>query len=259
MKLLSPASANTKTRKLAEKAKEYRIVSLMLAPADSAGGKTVCSHSTRACERLCVGGDGIGLAQVFQKIGESRRAKTNWYNADRAAFMKQLETELETEQRLADREGSILAARLNCFSDLNHFGIIREFQDAIFWDYTKIYSRVIDPQRPKNYALCASWSENPSDQTSCLNLLQAGHNVAVVFAEPGNFTGNRALNQRLPKRWSLGSHTYEVYDGDDSDLRFLDPGPTRAGFGRICGLRLKSGNSQMRLEAMASGFCQIIE
>ena len=259
MKLLSPASANTKTRKSAEKAREYRIVSLMLSPHDSAGGKTNCANASKSCAAACVGGPDVGLSQVFKSIQISRENKTRFLHADRAGFLKQLREELMTEQRLSDREGTILAARLNCFSDLNHFGIIREFPDAIFWDYTKVYSRVLDPQRPKNYALCASWTENPSDQISCLNLLQAGHNCAVVFAEPGNFTGNRALSQRLPKRWSLGGHSYEVYDGDDSDLRFLDPGPTRAGFGRICGLRLKSGNSQMRLEAMASGFCQILE
>jgi hypothetical protein len=262
MKLLSPASANTKTRKSAEKAKEYRIVSLMLSPADSAGGKTNCPNSTPSCEAACVGGPEVGLAQVFQRINESRKEKTRFLHADRAGFLKQLREELTTEQRLADREGTTLAVRLNTFSDIVwehlHFGNIpKHFPAAVFYDYTKLYVRV--GNQPENYVLCASWTENPSDQTSCLNLLQAGHNVAVVFAEPGNFTGNRALSQRLPKRWSLGGHSYEVYDGDDSDLRFLDPGPTRAGFGRICGLRLKSGNSQMRLEAMASGFCQILE
>lgn len=259
MKLLSPASANTKTRKSALKAQEYRIVSLMLSPHDSAGGRTNCANASRSCAAACVGSDSVGLANVFKAIGESRRQKTRWLHADRPAFMKQLREELQAEQRSADRDGVILAARLNCFSDLNHFGIIREFPEAIFWDYTKIYSRVIDPERPKNYTICASWTEEPSDQTSCLNLLQAGHNVAVVFAEPGPFTGNRALSQRLPARWELGGHRYEVYDGDDTDLRFLDPGKTSGGFGRICGLRLKSGNTEMRLQAMASGFVQILE
>jgi hypothetical protein len=259
MKLLSPASANTKTRKSAEKAQEYRIVSLMLSPHDSAGGKTNCANASKSCAAACVGSDSVGLANVFKAIGESRRQKTRWLHADRAGFLKQLREELMAEHRSAERDGVILAARLNCFSDLNWFSLIRDFPDAIFWDYTKIHSRVLDPQRPPNYTLCASYTEIPSDQTSCLNLLQSGHNVAVVFAEPGNFTGNRALQQRLPKRWNLGGHLYEVYDGDDTDLRYLDPGKTSGGFGRICGLRLKSGNTEMRLKAMASGFCQILE
>jgi hypothetical protein len=262
MKLLSPASANTKTRKSAEKAKEYRIVSLMLSPHDSAGGKTNCTNSTPSCEAACVGGPEVGLAQVFQRINESRKEKTRFLHADRAGFLKQLKEELTTEQRLSDREATTLAVRLNTFSDIvfesKAFGEIpQQFPDAVFYDYTKLRQRVW--KAPENYTICASWTEDEEDQGECIELLNRGHNVAVVFAELGNFTGNRALSQRLPKRWSLGGHTYEVFDGDDSDLRFLDPGPTRAGFGRICGLRLKSGNSQMRLQAMASGFCQIFE
>ena len=262
MKLLSPASANTKTRKSAEKALEYRIVSLMLSPADSAGGKTNCPNATKSCQAACVGGPEVGLSQVFKSIQISRENKTRFLHSDRAGFLKQLKEELHTEQRLSDRDGTTLAVRLNTFSDIawesKAFGEIpQSFPQAVFYDYSKLYARAMTT--PSNYTICASWTEEPSDQTSCLNLLQAGHNVAVVFAEPGNFTGNRALNQRLPKRWQLGSHTYEVYDGDDSDLRFLDPGKTSGGYGRICGLRLKSGNTQMRLEAMASGFVQIIE
>jgi len=262
MRLLSPASANTKTRKSAEKAQEYRIVSLMLSPADSAGGKTNCPNATPSCEAACVGGPEVGLAQVFHRIMESRKDKTRFLHADRPGFLKQLKHELSDEQRLADRQGVTLAVRLNTFSDIvwesKAFGEIpQQFPEAVFYDYSKLYARALTT--PSNYTICASWTEDAGDQTSCLNLLENGKNVAVVFAEPGNFTGNRALNQRRPKRWELGGHLYEVYDGDDSDLRFLDPGPTRAGFGRICGLRLKSGNSQMRSEAMASGFCQIIE
>jgi len=190
---------------------------------------------------------------------ESRKEKTRFLHADRPGFLKQLKQELTEEQRLADRQGVTLAVRLNTFSDVNWFAVIREFPHAVFYDYTKVYSRAIDPEKPSNYALCASWTEDKGDQTSCLNLLENGRNVAVVFAEPGNFTGNRAIDQRLPKRWTLGGHSYEVFDGDDTDLRFLDPGPTRSGYGRICGLRLKAGNTAMRLQAMASGFVQILD
>jgi hypothetical protein len=260
MKLLSPASANTKTRKSAEKAKEYRIVSLMLAPADSAGGKTVCSHSTRACEKLCVGGDGIGLAQVFQRIGQSRREKTTWYNTDRAAFMKQLEAELETEQRLADRDGTILCARLNCFSDLNWFSLIRRFPSMVAYDYTKNLHRIVSPEKPENYWLTGSFTENKANQRECIELLRRGENIAIAFADlSGHFVGNRALNQRIPETWTLDGTEFNVLDGDDSDLRMLDrrAKPGKPGF--IVALRLKSGTSEQRRESIESGFCQIIE
>lgn len=260
MKLLSPASANTKTRKSAEKAKEYRIVSLMLAPADSAGGKTVCSHSTRSCEKLCVGGDGIGLAQVFKAIGESRRQKTNWYNTDRAAFMKQLETELETEQRLADREGTILCARLNCFSDLNFFSLIRRFPSMVAYDYTKNLPRITSPEKPQNYWLTGSWTENKANQRDCIELLRQGENIAIAFADlSGHFVGNRALNQRIPKTWTLDGTEFNCIDGDDTDLRMLDKRAKPGKLGYIVALRLKSGTSEQRRESIESGFCQLIE
>jgi hypothetical protein len=260
MKLLSPASANTKTRKSAEKAKEYSIVSLMLAPADSAGGRTVCSHSTRACEKLCVGGDGIGLAQVFKAIGESRRQKTNWYNTDRAGFMKQLESELETEQRLADREGTTLCGRLNCFSDLNWFSLIRRFPNAVFYDYAKNLQRIVSPEKPENYWLTGSWTENKKNQRDCIELLRKGENIAIAFADlAGNFVGNRALNQRIPKTWTLDGTELQVLDGDDSDLRMLDKRAKPGKPGYIVGLRLKSGSSEQRRESIESGFCQLIE
>jgi len=260
MKLLSPASANTKTRKSAEKALEYRIVSLMLAPADSAGGKTVCSHSTSACEKLCVGGDGIGLAQVFQRIGQSRREKTTWYNTDRTAFLKQLESELETEQRLADRDGTILCGRLNCFSDLNWFSLIRRFPDAVFYDYTKNIARITSPEKPENYWLTGSWTEHKANQRECIDLLRRGENIAIAFADlAGHFVGNRALNQRIPKTWTLGGTSFHCLDGDDSDLRMLDRRAKRGQHGFIVALRLKSGTSEQRRESIESGFCQIIE
>jgi len=260
MKLLSPASANTKTRKSAEKAKEYRIVSLMLAPAATANGKSVCSHSTSACERLCVGGDGIGLAQVFQKIGQSRRYKVNWMHADRAAFMKQLETELETEQRLADREGTTLVARLNCFSDLNWFSLIRRFPSMIAYDYTKNLARITSPDKPENYWLTGSWTENKANQRDCIELLRKGENIAIAFADlSGHFVGNRALNQRIPKTWTLDGTSFHVLDGDDTDLRMLDRRAKRGQNGFVVALRLKSGSSEQRRESIESGFCQILE
>ena len=260
MKLLSPASANTKTRKSAEKAKEYRIVSLMLAPAASANGRTVCSHSTSACEKLCVGSDGIGLAQAFKAIGESRRLKTQWYNTDRAAFMKQLESELETEQRLADREGTTLCARMNCFSDLNWFSLIRRFPNAVFYDYTKNLLRIVSPEKPANYWLTGSWTENKKNQQDCIELLRRGENIAIAFADlSGNFVSYRALNQRLPKTWTLDGTEFNCIDGDDTDLRMLDRRAKPGKPGYIVALRLKSGSSEQRRESIESGFCQLID
>jgi hypothetical protein len=259
MKLLSPASANTKTRKSAEKAKEYRIVSLMLSPADSGGGRTNCANASPGCMAGCVGNDLTGLALVFKRIGESRREKTRWMHADRAGFMKQLIAELEEEQRISEREGVTLVARLNCFSDLNFYSVIRRFPKMIAYDYSKVYNRLLDPEKPGNYFITASWSERPADQKRCAELLRAGENVAVPFYEDGPFTGNRALNQKLPKTWTIDGLTVKVEDGDDSDLRFLDRHAKPGQPGYCIGLRLKAGTSAGRLASIQSGFAQRVE
>ena len=86
--------------------------------------------------------------------------------------------------------------------------IIELFADVQFVDYTKNYSRAYDhavSRFPKNYHLTFSRSETNGDQ--CKAILEAGGNVAVVFADhiPTHYMGRA------------------VWDGDLSDLRHLDP------------------------------------
>jgi len=255
-KLLSDATSNTKTRK--SQREEFRIVTLSLSPADEAGtGKSNCPNSTQSCRAACVGGPNVGLASVFSLIMKARAEKTRFLQEDRPAFLKQLCSEIASRQRQAENEGAQLVCRLNTFSDLpwesRAYGEIpQQFTGVIFYDYTKLHSRV--GQTPKNYSICASWSENPKHQEACAELLHAGHNVAIPFADIYGGNGPRAYNQQLPKRWNVGGSWFEVYDGDLSDLRFLDPGKTLSGRGRICGLRLKAGSNATRNAAIDAGF-----
>jgi hypothetical protein len=78
---------------------------------------------------------------------------------------------------------------------------MREFKNVQFYDYTKIPGR---EKLPKNYHLTFSRSE--VNENDCLNELQKGRNVAVVF-------------DVLPTTWN----GYPVICGDNDDLRFLDP------------------------------------
>jgi hypothetical protein len=194
---------------------------------------------------------------VFDSINQSRRQKTIFLKHAKTEFIKQLCGELRQEEALAESEGRRLACRLNTFSDLPwehpHYGEIpQRFPNVQFYDYTKIVSRVRNLDRPANYTLCVSWSENVLHQDLCIDLLESGRgNVAVVFYESGTgFCGPGALRQKLPRQW----RTFGVYDGDTTDLRFLDPGLTKTWRSRICGLRLKAGSEQARLDAIASGF-----
>ena len=64
------------------------------------------------------------------------------------------------------------------------------------------------PARPANYHLTFSRSE--ANEANCRRALAAGQNVTVVFRKPPFPT----------KFWG-----YPVIDGDQNDLRFLDPAP----------------------------------
>lgn len=73
-----------------------------------------------------------------------------------------------------------------------------------FVDYTKNHLRFRRPL-PANYHLTFSRSE--INEPIALDMLAQGVNVAIPF------------HGTMPQTW----HGYPVVDGDDHDLRFLDP------------------------------------
>jgi hypothetical protein len=247
MRLLSQASANTKLRK--SESSKYRVAGLALSPARAAGEDlpTNCPHASPSCIKACVGGEGVGMAAVFPAIMQARIAKTRRLRENRSEFLEDLRSELRAEERQADAEGRKLAVRLNTFTDIPYevdaYGRIPwQFENIQFYDYTKNPNRF--DRLPPNYALCLSWSEEEKQQESCWRALDNGYNVSIVFHEVGDFAGNGALRQRLPKKFN----GFKVIDGDTTDLRFLDPSPV------IVGLRLKAGSTEQRNQVIASGF-----
>ena len=81
--------------------------------------------------------------------------------------------------------------------------LFERFPDVAFVDYTKI-ARRFERALPPNYHLTLSRSE--TNEGECLEALTRGINVAVVF-------------ERKPAAW----HGFECIDGDEHDLRQLDP------------------------------------
>jgi hypothetical protein len=107
------------------------------------------------------------------------------------------------------------AVRLNGTSDIEwtRFGIMDEFPDVQFYDYTKVFNRLTQ-ERPANYHL--TFSKNESNDEECEAALKLGVNVAAVF-------------KTLPQQW-MGR---QVISGDETDVRFVD------GTGIIVGLTAK--------------------
>ena len=153
-------------------------------------------------------------AQI-NNVRQSRVDKTNRFMRDRKAYLQVIVRQIERQKRIAARKGFKLCVRLNGSSDIAWEGIRLEngqnlferFPDVAFVDYTKIASRFVR-KLPANYHLTLSRSE--MNEGECLEALARGINVAVVFADK-------------PATW----HGFECIDGDEHDLRQLDP---RGGF-----------------------------
>lgn len=197
MSLLS--FANSKTRK--GEAHGWLTGIVHLAPA-KLSGHNVCPMASKGCARACLNTAGKGL---FPHVQAARIRRTKLLFSDRTSFLQILAGEIAQLGVKAKKKGLKLAIRLNGTSDImwERMGIIQQFPDVQFYDYTKIPSRLLG-QLPPNYHLTFSRSESNGEQAKLLSSL--GHNVAVVF-------------ENVPKTY-MGKR---VVSGDKTDLRFLDP------------------------------------
>jgi hypothetical protein len=151
--------------------------------------------------------------------------------------------------RGALRRGLRPAVRLNGTSDLAWESIapdlFLDFPGVIFYDYTKSAARVrrmleardwsasvdspatvigrrVPAWWPRNYDLTFSWSgTNGADAVA---LLRSGARVAVPFHGRPPVGARVAWTGGPVWRASADLPTWDVIDGDSTDLRFLDPG-----------------------------------
>lgn len=190
---------------------------LYLAPAKISGFE-VCPKRSKGCTDACLYSAGRG---AFNTVQKARMAKTVAFFENRDNFTQQLRSDIKALVKKAEKENMVPAIRLNGTSDIEwtRMGIMEEFPDVQFYDYTKVLNR-LTKERPKNYHL--TFSKNEANEAECVEALKLGVNVAVVF--------DTKKGQSLPENWN----GYPVYDGDDTDVRFLDP---KGGY--VIGLRAK--------------------
>jgi hypothetical protein len=211
MTLLS--TNNTKIKK-GEKL-GWRTYGLSLSPAGKSG-KQFCPHRSTGCEFACLDTSGMG---IFSNVQAARLAKSRFFIDNRNDFLAQLHKELHNAEKWGAKNQMPVAVRPNVLSDLPFHKLIdmARFPSIQFYDYTPNLDRMMQFLRgelPKNYHLTFSRKEN--NQHKVHAVIAAGGNVAVAF-------------NRLPETY-LG---LPVIDGDQSDLRFLDPK------GVIVGLKAK--------------------
>lgn len=183
----------------------YRTGIMYLAPAHQSGVINVCPSASLGCMAMCLNTAGRGQMDMVQKV---RLARTLFLKSDPKAFSRQLELEVKKVINSARNAGMIPAIRVNGTSDLPKLALplAEKFSDVQFYDYTKL------PQPWKrvraNYDITFSRSE--TNEKDCLDALAHGINVAVVFSTK--------KTEKLPDEY-LG---FEVINGDEHDLRFLD-------------------------------------
>jgi hypothetical protein len=195
---------------------------LHLAPANVSGYET-CPKRTAGCTAACLNTAGRG--GMFKKgentnvIQQARIRKTQFFFEERAGFFEWLVKDIELAIKQSAKKNLVPVFRLNGTSDLSfekyevvrngvlYRNIFEAFAEVQFYDYTKILGRKVNDIA--NYHL--TFSAADGNDADVRKAIAQGYNVATVFG----------IKKSLPM-----PDTYEgrpVFNGDDSDLRFLDP------------------------------------
>jgi hypothetical protein len=221
-------SVNSDAKTIKGNGKGWLTGIVYLAPANVAGLGNMCPWASEGCKAVCL--FNAGRASMFPKINEARIRRTHFLVHDRAGFRAQLEKEIRALVRKANRLGLSPAFRFNGTSDLAvdklFPGLIESFPEVSWYDYTKSIKRALEfaeGKLPANYHVTFSLSEDNSQWA--LQALAAGVNVTAVVDKPKAF-----------ETFTINGARFRTIDGDESDLRFLDP---QASTGRIVLLKAK--------------------
>jgi hypothetical protein len=196
-------------------ARGYLTAMLYLAPHTEAGGKSLCPHSTEACREGCLFTAGRGKTP---RVYNARVRRSKLLLDDRPAFLRALVSDLEIMQAAAAKHRLKLAIRLNGTSDvlwerdrLHGASLFELFPEATFYDYTR--TPLMHRHVPPNWRLVFSLADAPLQEA--VEHLAKGISVAAVVPleekpAPGAFLFGR-------------EREVAIIDGDEDDLRFLDP------------------------------------
>ena len=218
MKLLS--TGNPKVLK--GMSQGYNTYILHLAPADLSGYET-CAKRTDGCTAACLNTAGRGgmfkRGENTNVIQQARIRKTKMFFENRVEFMATLVKDIELAIKQSKKMELVPVFRLNGTSDLSweKYEVVRNgklfrniftaFPEVQFYDYTKILGR--KTKEYSNYQL--TFSAADGNDSDVLRAMNEGLNVAVVFG----------IKKTLPMPVDYLSRP--VFNGDESDLRFLDP------------------------------------
>lgn len=224
----------------------YMTYILHLAPANLSGFET-CPKRTAGCTAACLntaGRGGMFKPGGTNTIQEARKRKTRMFFEERNGFMEWLVKDIESAIKQSKKKDLIPVFRLNGTSDLSFekYEVVRgeklfnnifeAFPEVQFYDYTKILGRKV--KEISNYHLTFSAADGNDKDVE--KAIEQGYNVATVFG--------LKKTQPMPATYN----NRPVFNGDESDLRFLDPK------GVIVGLYAKG-----KAKKDTSGFVKMIQ
>jgi hypothetical protein len=193
-----------------------------LAPANLSGYET-CPKRTAGCTAACLNTAGRGgmfkKGETTNAIQKARIRKTKMFFENRTEFFAQLVKDIELGIKQSAKKDLTPVFRLNGTSDLSFekYEVIRNgklfrnifaaFPEVQFYDYTKILGRKVS--EISNYHL--TFSAADGNDNDVMKAIAQGYNVATVFG--------LKKTEAMPETY-MGR---PVFNGDESDLRFLDP------------------------------------
>ena len=200
----------------------YNTYILHLAPHTLSGHNT-CPKATAGCSAACLNTAGRGgmfkKGEFTNNIQKARIRKTELFYENRNQFMELLVKDITLAIKQSKRMNLIPVFRLNGTSDISwekypvqmgevvYSNIFNAFGFVQFYDYTKVLGRKVS--NISNYHL--TFSAADGNDLDVLLARKAGYNIATVFG----------IKKTLPMPDSYMG--LPVFNGDESDLRFLDP------------------------------------
>jgi hypothetical protein len=204
----------------------YNTYILHLAPGSLSGHNT-CPKATTGCLSACLNTAGRGgmfkRGENTNTIQQARIRKTQLFYNDRDQFMSLLVKDILLAIKQSEKAGLIPVFRLNGTSDLSwekysvkmagvvYTNIFEAFPNVQFYDYTKILGRKVN--NISNYHL--TFSAADGNDNDVIEAIKQGYNIAMVFGIKKTLP--------MPEYQKVGYNVLPVFNGDESDLRFLDP------------------------------------
>lgn len=198
------------------------------------GIKNMCAFASKGCSSMCFGGV---KRQAMDSVWEAKKNRSLLLQNDKDLYLQFYVDQVIKLKNKSIRENKKLVLRLNGTSDKDFvkMGLYNIFPDIQFCEYTKnpiLVKKYLNDELPSNLHLTLSRSE--INHKFCIECLESGLiNVAIPFA------GDK------PKEW-MG---FPVIDGDEHDLRYLDP----SDLGYVVALEFKRWNKDIAA-GLESGF-----